>query len=153
MQTVSLIDIRNVEKREESLEIKIPDRIKTSGINKKQPFLILPFYKGDQSICAASALECYLERTKKIRGAENSLFIGHRKPHKAVTAQTLCLRVKNMLDKSGLDIKMFMAHSTRHASTSAARRKGVNINSIRQSRTRELKKKKSFLLYTHKQLH
>ena len=50
MQTFSLIDIRNVEKREKSLEIKIPDRIKTSGINRKQPIRILSFYKEDQEL-------------------------------------------------------------------------------------------------------
>lgn len=43
MQTLSLIDIRNVFQVNEFLfEIKIPDRIKTSGPKKKQPVLRLP---------------------------------------------------------------------------------------------------------------
>lgn len=59
MQTLSLIDMRNIYRaNENSLEIKIPDTIKTSGPNKKQPVLRLPFFIQDKSICAAMRLQC-----------------------------------------------------------------------------------------------
>lgn len=35
--------------------------------------------------------------------------------------------------KSGIDINIFSAYSIRHASTSAARRHGVNIDQIRKT--------------------
>ena len=41
--------------------------------------------------------------------------------------------MKNVLNKSGLDTEMSTAHSSRYASTSAAKRKGVNIDSIRKT--------------------
>ena len=38
--------------------------------------------------------------------------------------------MKDILKKSGIDTEMFSAHSTRHASTSAAARRGTNIKTI-----------------------
>ena len=39
IQTLSLIDIRNIALKEDLLEIKIPERIKTSKPGKNQPFI------------------------------------------------------------------------------------------------------------------
>lgn len=76
MQTLAVIDIRNIYRaNENTLEIKIPDRIKTSGQNKNQPVLRLPFFTQDKAICAATILLIYLEKTKDIRGLVNKLFI------------------------------------------------------------------------------
>lgn len=36
-----------------------------------------------------------------------------------------------MLTKSGIDTKLFSAHSTRHAASSAAHRAGINIATVR----------------------
>ena len=45
MQTLALIDIRNIYRtNKDALEIKIPDTIKTSGPNRNQPTLRLPFF-------------------------------------------------------------------------------------------------------------
>ena len=38
-----------------------------------------------------------------------------------------------MLNKSGVDMNTFNAHSTRHASTSNAFRKGVDLDTIRNT--------------------
>lgn len=84
MQTLAVIDIRNIYRvNEDALEIKIPDRIKTSGPNRNQPVLRLPFFTKNKAICAATILLLYLERTKDIRGLINKLFISfksHIKP-------------------------------------------------------------------------
>jgi len=132
MQTLSLIDIKNIVVREELIEIKIPERIKTSKLGKKQPVLILPFYRENLNICPANTLQYYLERTKDLRMNTSLLFISYRKPHKRAT-QTLSRWVKDILQESGIDTDIFSAHSTRHASTSAAKLKGVNIDAIRKS--------------------
>lgn len=41
--------------------------------------------------------------------------------------------MKEALAKSGLDTETFSAHSTRHASTSAAKRLGVDVEMIRKT--------------------
>lgn len=89
MQTLALIDIRNIEKSEDVLSIKIPERIKTSRVNKVQPTLHIPYFRQNRLICAASTLEIYLEKTKNLRGNEVKLFINTKKPHKIVSSQTL----------------------------------------------------------------
>ena len=63
---------------------------------------------------------------------ENFL-LSQKKPHKPIGTQTLALWIKRCLDESGVDIKKFQAHSTRHASTSTAKRAGVNIDCIRNA--------------------
>lgn len=133
MQTLALIKLKNIEDRQNAIHIKISDSVKTSGRNKKQPLLVLPTYEKDKNICVKTTLEEYVERTKSLRGSNDLLFIAFKKPHKAVTPQTLSRWVKNVLLQSGLDTKIFSAHSTRHASTSAAKRKRVSIDVIKNT--------------------
>ncbi|KYM94000.1 hypothetical protein ALC62_15389 [Cyphomyrmex costatus] len=95
--------------------------------------MVLPFYKEDPNICPARTLQFYLRRTQDLRGKANALFISFKKPFKRVSAQTLSRWLKDMLHKSGINTEIFSAHSTRHASTSAAKKKGVSIDVIRKS--------------------
>lgn len=133
-QTLSLIDTRNIYQTNANLlEIKIPDTVKTSGPGKKQPVLRLPFLSQDQTICVASVLTEYLKRTKELRGLNGKLLISFKKPHKAVGTQTISRWIKDVMFKSGVDINVFSAYSTRHAATSAAKRKGVSIDVIRRT--------------------
>ena len=133
IQTLSLIDIRNIIVKVSLIEIKIPERIKTSKPGRSQPVLILPFFKKNPNICPAKTLQCYLKRTENLRKNITVLFISFKKPFKKASTQTLSRWVKDVLRESGIDTDIFSAHSTRHASTSAAKRKGINIDVIRKS--------------------
>ncbi|KYN22386.1 hypothetical protein ALC57_05220 [Trachymyrmex cornetzi] len=99
----------------------------------KKPNLILPFFPNDPSICAASAVETYTERTKHLRTDKYELFISWKKPHRSITTQSLSRWIKDTLQESGMNTSIFTAYSTRHAATSAAKRKGVNIDLIRKT--------------------
>lgn len=134
VQTLANIQIENIIKTQDNLLIKIPKRIKTSGPNKCQPLLTLPFFKQDPRICVASTILQYLDRTKDLRNDSlNNLFITLKKPYRNASSQSISRWVKHMLDKSGIDISLFKAHSTRHAATSAAARNGVSFDAIRLS--------------------
>lgn len=132
VQTLSLIEINNIEEREEGIIIKIPKRVKTSSKNSVQPTMDFPFYEEDPRVCVARTMQIYLKRTEKLRkeSAEN-LFLTFKKPHHNASSQTISRWIKNLLKKSGLDTTIFTAHSTRHASTSAAARQGVSVDTIR----------------------
>lgn len=79
MQTLASIDLRNIYRtNKNSLEIKIPETLKTSDHNKKQPMLRLPFFSRDKSIYAATALLSYVERTEELRGSGVKLFISFK---------------------------------------------------------------------------
>lgn len=51
-----LIEINNILVRDDKIEIKISQRIKTSCINKSQPFLVTPFLNSDTNVCVAKKL-------------------------------------------------------------------------------------------------
>ena len=133
MQTFSSIKIRNIEIKEKQIQIKFPDPIKTSGPNREQPILILPFFNKNKRICAASTLKLYLEKTEGIRNNIQNLFISYEPPIKAISSQTLSRWVKETLKNSGIDTDIYTAHSTRHVSTSATKRRGKSIDCLRKT--------------------
>lgn len=133
MQTLLLIEIDNIKLSNERIEIPIAKRIKTSGHNRVQPYLRIPFFHENQKICAAQALLVYIEKTKDLRQNIKQLFISYQRPHKAVSSQTLSRWIKSTLEKSGVDTNVFTAYSTRHSSTSTAKSKGLNIDLIKKT--------------------
>lgn len=132
VQTLSKINIKNIEHFIDKILIKIPDIIKTSRLGSKQPILALPYFRQRVEICPAKTLISYLDKSASVRKSD-SLFINCKKPHNPVTTQTLSRWIKSTLGASGVDVSTFTAHSTRHASTSRAHAAGVNIDLIRNT--------------------
>lgn len=132
IQTLSNIKVSNVQNVSQRITIKIPDLIKTSKPGSKQPVLHLPFFLERPAICPATTLLCYIERTSTLRTSD-VMFIGIRKPHKPVGAQTLSRWVKRTLGECGVDTSTYSAHSTRHAAVSQAYSLGVNLDTIRKT--------------------
>lgn len=134
LQTLSLINVDNIVFSESGITIKIPDLIKTSKPSTSQPELILPFFKEKPSLCVASAILDYLKITKDFRTRKNKkLLISTIKPYKDASAQTIGHWIKSLLNKAGIDTKIFTAYSTRHAAVSAAFRNKINIDTIRRT--------------------
>lgn len=133
VQTLSLIKTNSIVVHQDQIIITISNLIKTSAINREQPTLVIPYFTDKPSICPAKCLEDYLEITKHIRNDSSNLFLTYKRPHKPVTSQTISRWIKNMLAESGVDVTKFSAHSTRHASTSAARASGVSLDAIRKT--------------------
>jgi len=134
LQTLSLIDIDNIEISETQIKIKITEQIKTSRPGAFQPELILPFFKEKPGLCVASAILEYVKFTKNLRDNNTKkLFISTTKPYTAVSAQTIGHWIKSLLSKAGIDTNQFTAYSTRHAAVSAAHKRGVDIPTIRRS--------------------
>lgn len=135
VQTLSCIRISNILITKDQIEIMITDPIKTTSIGKKQPLLIIPFFSQNPKICPAKCLSDYMNRTKPLRKSykDDKLFISYKNPHEPVCSQTLSKWIKETLEVSGIDTKIFSGHSTRHAATSAAYRSGVSIDIIRNT--------------------
>ncbi|VEN55552.1 unnamed protein product [Callosobruchus maculatus] len=130
VQTLSLIKITNITHLQEGLEIRITDKTKTSRFNKALPVLRIPFFSENIKLCVANTLLSYLEKTKPLRGSIDYLFICHRKPHCKASCQSISRWIKKTLQLSGVDTDIYKAHSTRHASTSAALRSGIPLDTI-----------------------
>lgn len=134
VQTLSLIDIADIKQNNSVITINVAARLKTSGPNRYQPQLQLPTFAENSKICPVNALLVYLERTKQHRNSSfTNLLITYKKPYKAASTQTISRWIKNILKRSGLDTSIFTAHSTRHAASSKAAQKGVDIDTIRRA--------------------
>ena len=73
----------------------------------------------------------YLKRTKVWRGkGKSQLLLSFVKPHNLVVSSTISGWIKNVLREAGIDIKIFMGHSTRSASTSKAGLAGLSVTDI-----------------------
>lgn len=134
VQTLSLIKIENIYYSDSGIKIVITDIIKTSAPGRDQPVLFLPYFRENTRICPATVLSDYISFTKNIRPeSTNTLLLTYKRPHKPATTQSISRWIKQILSESGVDISVFGAHSTRHASTSAASLAGVNIETIRKT--------------------
>ncbi|XP_039304170.1 uncharacterized protein LOC120357547 [Solenopsis invicta] len=133
LQTLAAIQTSNISFAD-SLVIKIPARIKTSGVGKYQPLLVFKPFLDKPELCLFSIVKSYLDRTQSLRRGEvDSLFISTRPPHKPVTSQSLGRWIKTELAAAGIDTSIFSAYSTRHASTSRAASKGISLQEIRRT--------------------
>ena len=84
-------------------------------------------------LCPVAHIEEYVKRTSDIRGDQCKFFISCQKPHKEVSGNTVSCWPKNMLELAGVDTTKFGAHSTRAATTSAAKAMNMPIDIIMQS--------------------
>lgn len=135
MQTLSLITVKDINVTDTYVIIKINEIIKTSAPNRQNPQLIIPFFNNKKSICPATTLISYMERTKPLRINSNNdkLIQTYKNPVHNCTSQSISRWIKETLKDSGVDVHIFSAYSTRHASTSAAHRSGVSIDVIRKT--------------------
>lgn len=134
VQTLSLIKIENINICSNGINIAIKDIIKTSAAGREQPTLYLPYFQENPRICPATTLKDYLNVTNDDRPANvSNLLITMKRPYKSATAQSISRWIKQALAESGVDVAAFSAHSTRHASTSAAAAAGVSVDAIRKA--------------------
>lgn len=120
IQTIFLIKRDNIKKLDSGLKIYITDLVKTSGPTREQPCLWLPYFE-NKKLCVATLVLKYMSRTEAIKPPGcNSLFLTFRKPFSPASKQTLSCWVKDTLKQAGIDVSLFSAHSTRHASASSA---------------------------------
>lgn len=133
-QTLSLIRISNIKKLNDRVIITITDIIKTSGIGRIQPIINLPYFLANTKICPATTLNVYIDKTSTHRTPDSDkLLLTFKKPYRSATSQTIARWIKKTLAECGVDTNMFSAHSTRHASTSAAFRSGISVDVIRRT--------------------
>ena len=79
-----------------------------------------------------STISCYLDRSKAWRaGADKTqLLLSYIRPHTEVVPCTIAGWLVELMKQSGIDTSEFRAHSTRGASTSKAKAKGLSCQEI-----------------------
>ena len=99
--------------------------------NHKTRFSSIAFskYLSERKICIVTAITHYLEITKDLRVTDQLI----KKTRKAVTTSTSSRWCKVILEKAGIDIEKYLSHSTRSASTSKAKIKGLSLSEINKA--------------------
>ncbi|XP_067668322.1 uncharacterized protein [Haliotis asinina] len=130
LQTVHLLDIRDISLSDSCCRIRVGSLLKQSKPGVHQAELTLPAYSQDSSLCIVTVLREYLVKTAPLRDGANQLFISYARPFKAVSKDTVSRWIRQVLQSSGVDMTIFTPHSTRMASTSAALRNFVPLHTI-----------------------
>lgn len=119
----NLLDLIFMETFDEYVCFRIP-KTRRSGPPRE---VTIYRFTGDQSLCPVICLQVYLTKTVSMREEDQSndtphpLFLSVKKSHSPVSVPTIARWIKPILQKSGVDTSIFTAHSTRAASTSAAK--------------------------------
>ncbi|EZA50286.1 hypothetical protein X777_11297 [Ooceraea biroi] len=131
-QTLVAIKLSNIKRSSDGYEIEIPDRIKTSRPGVRQPLFVLPVFTDNPKLCIVSTIDAYIEATSKLRGEVDNLLITVKKPFKAASPATISRWIRTAMSRCSI-CERFTAHSTRHAATSAALKKGIDLETIRRT--------------------
>lgn len=123
IQTLSLIKICNITETGEGIEIKLPDRVKTTRVGSRQPVLRWPKFQTNPGLCIVNTLSQYLKLTGHLRNGEESLLITLNRPNSKVQMDTIARWIKDALTDLGVS-KQFSAYITRDESTSKADSRG-----------------------------
>ena len=132
-QTIHLMDIKNMQVLQDRYIFTIASHTKTAAPGRKHPSLVLPAFPADEKLCVVTCLREYLRRTELFRDGSSSsdcLWVSFVKPHKAISKDTISRWIRNVMKEAGIDTKLFKPHSTRAASTSAAKLNNVDIDTI-----------------------
>ena len=128
-QTLHAISIKNIICHSNSIIINVPKLLKHSSRHNYKTQLYLTEYS-DPSICVVRTLKHYLQKTLPLRGDHSQLFISFSKPHLPVSKETISRWIRKTMYEAGIDTDMFKPHSTRSASTSAAKRDNIPVDQI-----------------------
>ena len=107
--------------------------LRTSRPGKHLSSIEFQSYKEDRTLCPVLHIAEYVKRTALLRENQHGFFISYQKPHKDVSVDTVSRWLKTTLQLAGIDIEKFGAHSTRSASTSAAKSMKIPTDIIMQN--------------------
>ncbi len=129
-QTIQVLNIEQMVKSDDMWSFHINKLLKTSRPGKHFGKIEIKAFTADKVICPVNILKEYVARTLPLRKNNSQLLLSYQKPHKPVSSETIGKWIKKTLTKTGIDIKVFGAHSTRSASTSAAKVGNMPISTI-----------------------
>ena len=106
-----------------------------SGLSKQsRPGRVLrefffPAFTQNGNLCPVQALRAYETRTDGLRSS-SQLLVSTIKPHKPIASCSVARWLRSLLEKVGIDVSIFKAHSIRGAATSKASMAGIITTDI-----------------------
>ena len=104
----------------------LPDRYR---IKHLAPIDLLAFPE-EERLCVVKTLKEYLQRTYQHRDKHSQLLLSYIQPFKPVSKETIARWAKVVLKSAGIDVTKYSAHSSRAASTSTCKAKGLTMKKI-----------------------
>ena len=129
-QTIHALTTKDMKVSEDNVMFIVTDLLKTTKPGKECTKLEFLSFDEDPRICVMRYLSEYLKRTKDMRHDHYKLLVSYRRPHRSVSKDTVSRWLKTELKLAGIDTSTFSAHSTRAASTSAAKAQKLSITTI-----------------------
>ena len=129
-QTVHKIDVNCIQELPDRYRITVEEKLKQTKPGRHLKPIELRAFHEDKSICAFRHLKEYLLRTSRHRTLYSQLLLSYIKPFKPVSRNTVSRWVKEVLRSSGIDTEKYSAHSSRAASTSFCKAKGLSLQDI-----------------------
>lgn len=131
-QTLHALDIESMSLTKTVCTFAIRTPLKTTKPGKHLQNISLKAYVPDRRLCPVGYMTEYVQRTKQVRETTN-LLVSWVKPHKRVSRNTISRWIKTVLKQSGIDTNIYKPHTTRSASTSAAKLADIPIDTILKS--------------------
>jgi len=129
-QTMATLNIETMSLNDKRCTFFVHSLLKQTRRRVHQKPIELLAFKDEPDLCIVTTLKEYLNRTKPLRGNDTQLFISLQKPHRGVSTDTISRWIRDVLDTVNIDTSVFSAHSTRGASTSAAKQAKIPIKTI-----------------------
>ena len=124
-QTLHALKVSDMEFDDDSITFTLSSPLKTRGPGVSVHFKAF----SNPKLCVVNLIHQYLAKTKDIR-KDDRLLLSFIKPYAGVTCDTVRRWIVKVMARAGIDTRVFKAHSTRAAATSAARRKDVPLAAI-----------------------
>ena len=132
-QTIHALTTKDMKVSEDKVMFIVTDLLKTTKPGKECTKLEFLSFDEDPRICVVRYLSEYLKRTKDMRHDHYKLLVSYQRPHRPVSKDTVSRWLKTELKLAGIDTSTFTAHSTRAASTSAAKAQKLSITTTMDS--------------------
>ena len=132
VQTIKAIKLSQAHITESACIFYLDSVLKTTTPRRHQSPLEFSLFC-EANLCIVRHVNMYIDMTKNIRGGSDQLLISYVTPYKPVSRDTIARWLKCMLTMSGVDTKVFSAHSTRSAATSKMHSCGEPIDLILKS--------------------
>ena len=122
------LDLDFVSIKGDSWEFSLAEHTKVSRPGHPARKIYLPAFPDNPKICVVKTLQEYRSRTEN-RRQSSRLLISFVRPFKPISSQTMSRWLRKIMQLAGIACH-FTGHSTRSASTSAAARAGVPLDTI-----------------------
>ena len=133
----------------DTIVFKMKRLLKHNRLGDPLDTVVFKPYHQCKRLCVVRTLKRYVELTGPIR-KHNQLLLSFQSPHGPISRDTLSRWTLTIMNMAGLDVAKYKSHSTRGASTSAAKRLGIPVSLILKQAS--WKSVESFATYYDKRL-